>query len=65
MNSYTEQIAAAMYREKHPDGPKWQDLHRDTRAIWIEVAEKYKYNAAVSRPREAATETPPPAPRSA
>jgi hypothetical protein len=34
-----EREAIAAYRAKYPDGPLWQDLHVDTRVMWMKAQE--------------------------
>ncbi|MGJ0484371.1 MAG: hypothetical protein ACR65R_07540 [Methylomicrobium sp.] len=35
-----ERKAIAAYRAAYPDGPPWQDLHKDTRFEWLAYLEK-------------------------
>lgn len=35
-----EVAAMEAYRKRHPDGPVWQDLQSDTRAMWMTYTEK-------------------------
>jgi hypothetical protein len=35
-----ERKAIAAYRAAYPDGPLWQDLHKDTRLEWVAYLEK-------------------------
>lgn len=35
-----ETRAIAAYRAKYPDGPPWQELHLDTRAMWLRAIEE-------------------------
>lgn len=35
-----ERRAMEAYRAKHPDGPPWQELHTDTRVMWVRHTER-------------------------
>ncbi len=37
-----ETRAIAAYRATYPDGPPWQELHRDTRVIWLRAIEEVR-----------------------
>ena len=45
-----EVAAMLCYREAHPDGPLWQELHLDTRAMWLHHVESTALNAKLSGP---------------
>lgn len=34
--------AIAAYRSKYPNGIPWQELHRDTRVIWLRAIEEVR-----------------------
>lgn len=35
--------AMRLYRERHPDGPAWQELHQQTRSDWIGFVEEARH----------------------
>lgn len=47
-----EQEAINLYRAAHPQGPAWQELHFDTRHLWVVHAEKQRGAPRVDVPGE-------------
>ena len=45
-----EVAAMLCYRDVHPDGPLWQDLHSNTRAMWLRHVESNAPNDRIQPP---------------